>query len=102
MFASHSAAIYEFLKEQALVDVAQLDELNEEHKATGKPLADLVVNLGLIEKPELLQRIADHLGYDFLREVPAQFSGEAIAALNGQLARDYGVMPLQINERGVD
>ena len=50
MFPSHSPAIYEFLKEQRLVDPAQLDELNEEHKATGKPLADVVVDLGLVER----------------------------------------------------
>src|SRR3712207_7823775 len=51
---------------RSLVEPAQLDALNEEHKATGKPLADVVVDLGIIEKEELLQRIANHLGYDFL------------------------------------
>jgi type IV pilus assembly protein PilB len=102
MFPSHSPAIYEFLKEQRLVDVQQLDALNEEHKATGKPLADVVVDLGIVEKEELLQRIALHLGYDFLRELPVQVPGEAIAAVNGKLARDYGVMPLRADEQNVD
>jgi type IV pilus assembly protein PilB len=102
MFPSHSPAIYEFLKEHRLVDPAQLDELNEEHKATGKPLADVVVDLGLVEKDELLRRIADHLGYDYLRELPVQFPGEAIAALTGKLARDYGVMPLRADEQNID
>ncbi|MSU22915.1 MAG: type II secretion system protein GspE [Opitutus sp.] len=102
MFPAHSPAIYEFLREQRLVGPAQLDELNEEHKATGKPLADVVVDLGYIEKSELLRRIAEHLGYDFLGELPAQFPGEAIAAITGKLARDYGVMPLQADEQNVD
>ena len=102
MFASHSTAIYEFLKEQRLVAAEQLEALNEEHKATGKPLADVVVDLGIIEKEELLQRIALHLGYDYLRELPVQFSGEAIAAVNGKLARDYGVMPLQADPQNID
>jgi type IV pilus assembly protein PilB len=102
MFASHSPAIYDFLKEQRLVPPDQLDELNEEHKATGKSLADVVVDLGLIEKSELLRRIADHLGYDFVPELPAQFPGEAIAALTGKLARDYGVMPLQAEGQNID
>ncbi len=102
MFPSHSPAIYEFLKEQRLVDDQQLDALNEEHKATGKPLADVVVDLGLVEKEELLQRIALHLGYDYLRELPVQFSGEAIAAVNGKLARDYGVMPLRADDQSVE
>src|SRR3954462_706128 len=102
MFATHSSAIYEFLKEQRLVPPAQLDELNEEHKATGKPLADVVVDLGIIEKSELLRRIAEHLGYDYLPELPVQFSGDAIAALTGKLARDYGVMPLNADEQNID
>jgi type IV pilus assembly protein PilB len=102
MFPSHSPAIYEFLKEQKLVGPAQLDELNEEHKATGKPLADVVVDLGIVEKDELLRRIAEHLGYDFLAELPVQFPGDAIAALTGKLARDYGVMPLRADEQSID
>src|SRR5437868_12139545 len=102
MFASHSSAIYEFLKEQRLVEPTQLDELNEEHKATGKPLADVVVDLGIVEKQDLLRRIADHLGYDFLGELPVQFPGEAIAAVTGKLARDYGVMPLNADEQNID
>ena len=102
MFPSHSPAIYEFLKEHRLVEPAQLDELNEEHKATGKPLADVVVDLGIIEKSVLLHRIAEHLGYDYLSELPVQFPGEAIAALTGKLARDYGVMPLGADEQNID
>src|SRR4051812_23956486 len=102
MFPSHSPAIYEFLKEQKLVASEQLNELNEEHKATGKPLADVVVDLGVVDKHELLRRIAEHLGYDFLRELPVQFPGDAIAAVTGKLARDYGVMPLHADERSID
>jgi type IV pilus assembly protein PilB len=102
MFPSHSPAIYEFLKEQRLVEPAQLDELNEEHKATGKPLADVVIDLGIVEKDELLRRIAHHLGYDFVAELPVQFSGDAIASLTGKLARDYGVMPLRADAQNID
>ncbi len=102
MFPAHSPAIYEFLREQRLVELDQLDELNEEHKATGKPLADVVVDLGIVERSELLRRIADHLGCDYLDELPVQFPGEAIAAITGKLARDYGVMPLRADDQSVD
>ncbi len=102
MFPSHSPAIFDFLREQKLVPADQLEELNEEHKATGKPLADVVVDLGIIEKADLLGRIADHLGYEFLGELPAQFPGEAIAAVTGKLARDYGVMPLRADGQSID
>jgi type IV pilus assembly protein PilB len=102
MFPSHSPAIYEFLREQRLVGLPRLDALNEEHRATGKPLADIVVDLGVIAKPELLRRIADQLGVDFLGELPAQFPAEAVAALPGPLARTYGVMPLRADDESID
>ncbi len=102
MFSSHSAALYEFLRDQRIVAPTQLDELNEEHKATGKPLADVVIDLGIIEKSALLRQIAGHLGYDYVAELPVQFPGEAIAAVTGGLARDYGVMPLSADEQTID
>ena len=102
MFPTHSPALYEFLREQRLVAPAQLDELNEEHKATGKPLADVVVDVGLIEKSALLERIALHFGHEYLPDMPAQFPGDAIAALTGKLARDYAVMPLRVDATSID
>jgi type IV pilus assembly protein PilB len=50
----------------------------------------------------LLRRIAAHLGYDYVPELPVQFPGEAIASLTGKLARDYGVMPLRADEQSID
>ena len=41
MFESHSQAILELCRDHHLVAPATLDDLNEEHKATGKPIADL-------------------------------------------------------------
>jgi type IV pilus assembly protein PilB len=102
MFQGHSQAIYEFLRDHHLVPQGQLDELNEEHKATGKPLADVVVDLGILDKSQLLRRIADHLGYEYLSELPVQFDGDALAAITGKLARDYGVMPLRADSQNID
>jgi type IV pilus assembly protein PilB len=102
MFLAHSPALYDFLREQRIVGPEQLEELNAEHKATGKPLADVVVDLGLIEKPALLARIAAHFGHEYLPDMPAQFPGDAIAALTGKLARDYSVMPLRVDAGSID
>jgi type IV pilus assembly protein PilB len=42
------------------------------------------------------------LGYEYLSELPVQFPGEAIAAITGKLARDYGVMPLSADQQNID
>lgn len=94
MFASRSSAVYEFLKEQRLLGLPQLDALNEEHQATGRPLADLVLDLGSIGRADLLRSLASYLNWPYLAALPAGIPGEAIAAVPGRLAHDYGVLPL--------
>lgn len=102
MFESHSQAIYEFLRERRLVEPAQLDELNEEHKATGKPLADVVLDLGLLDRDALLRQLADHLGCAYIADVPSSISGDLTALISGSLARDYGVIPFRADAQMID
>jgi type IV pilus assembly protein PilB len=102
MFACHSNAIYELLKEQKLLTPVELEASNEEHKATGKPLADVLIDFGLVDKTDLLRRVAAHLGCVFLHELPAEIPGDVLAAVSGKLARDYGVMPLRADGRNIE
>jgi type IV pilus assembly protein PilB len=94
MFEGHDQAVFELLEEQRVLARSQLDLAREEHERSGKPLADLVVELGLVERPDLLRAVAQHLGADFASELPAQLPGDALALVEGGLARTYGVAPL--------
>jgi type IV pilus assembly protein PilB len=102
MFESHSQAIYELLRDQRVIEAAQLEEFNEEHKATGKALADVVIDLGLVEKDDLLRRLAEHLGCEFVPEPPLSVPAEVAAALPARLARSYGVIPLRLEPQRAD
>jgi type IV pilus assembly protein PilB len=101
MFQSHDHAILEICREKHLVPANSLDDLNDEHKATGKPLADLIVEMGFVTKPVLLQTVADHLGLPFMEELPA-IAGEVISLVEGHHARDYGIMPLRVEGQSID
>jgi type IV pilus assembly protein PilB len=102
MFESHNQAVYELLRDRQLVEPAQLEALQEEHKVVGQPLADLAIDLGLIEKNALLGIVAQSLGWIFLAEPPAAFAAETIALLPANLARTYGVMPLRADAQSID
>ncbi|HEY0945574.1 MAG TPA: type II secretion system ATPase GspE [Opitutaceae bacterium] len=102
MFESHHTAVLEFLRDQDLVPEAQLKDLNEEHKATGKPLADLVVELGYVERHTLLERLAGHLGWESARDLPNSLPPDAVALLQPGLARMYGVAPLRADPQSID
>ena len=95
MFESHSEAIYELLRDEDRVDSARLADLRQESRDTGKPLADAVINHGLVEKPVLLAKIARHLGCAYVADPPAALPDEVVGLLPGSLARAYGVIPLR-------
>ncbi len=102
MFESHSQAILEICRDKNLIDAASLRDLNEEHKATGKPAASLLVELGLVEKGALLAAVAENLGLRYLANPPTALTTEGAAAIQGSLARMYGVAPLSTSGQGIE
>ncbi|MFH1497857.1 MAG: ATPase, T2SS/T4P/T4SS family [Verrucomicrobiota bacterium] len=102
MFDSHSQAILDICRDKNLIDEASLRDLNEEHKATGKPTATLLVELGLVEKSKLLAVIAEHLGFRYLADPPSALTTEAAATIQPSLARMYGVVPLGTSGQSVE
>ncbi len=102
MFESHSQSILELCRDQQLVAPSTLNDLNEEHKATGKSLADLLVEMGILEKSVLLQKIAGQLGYEYLEGSPGEIPGDVIASVQGSLARMYGVVPIRMDSQSID
>ena len=93
MFEGHDQAICDLLAERRLVESALLQGAFDEHRARGRPLATLLLELGLLDKPALLRAVADHLGCDYAAELPATLPGDALALVGGGMAHTYGVAP---------
>ncbi|MDF3057440.1 MAG: pilB 2 [Rariglobus sp.] len=102
MFESHSQAILELCRDHHLVAPETLNDLNEEHKATGKPVADLLVEMGLVDRATLLRTIAAHLGCEYLEGHAGDIPNEVVNAVQGSLARMYGVVPLRVDAQSID
>ncbi len=101
MFEDHNDTVYEIISSAALLDKAQLDELNESHLHTGKSLADAVVDSGVVERSAILSAIAEYLGYDFLDEVPASIPEDVYSTMKANVARMYAVVPYKVSETSV-
>ena len=93
MFEGHDQTVFDLLAERRLVDPSSLQAAFEEHRTSGKPLAAMLLDLGLLDKPTLLRAVADHLGCDYAAELPATLPGDALAVVEGGMARTYGVTP---------
>ncbi len=101
MFEGHDQTVRDLLRERGLVEAVQLQAAFEEHIATGKSFAHVLLDLGLIEKSALLRAVAVHLGCDYAGDLPANLPGDALALLEGGLARTYGVIPLSFNSTAI-
>jgi type IV pilus assembly protein PilB len=102
MFESHSYTILELCRDQHLVPLGTLNDLNEEHKATGKSMATLLIEMGVLEKESLLLKIAEHLGFEYKTGVIGDITNEVAGAIQGNLARMYGVVPLRSDAYSID
>ena len=102
MFESHHQAVLEFLREKQLLETPQIKDVLDEHNATGKPLGNLVIDLGLVEKRRFFAELGAHLGCEVVSEVPSSLPPEAVALLQANLARMYGVVPLRADGTSVD
>ncbi|HWA87289.1 MAG TPA: type II secretion system ATPase GspE [Opitutus sp.] len=102
MFEAHSHAVYELLREQRLVGAEQLAAARDEHAATGRPLADVVLDLGLLDARTLLGKVAESLDCELVADIPTTLPGDAVGLLSGSVARNYGVIPLRSAAQSVD
>ncbi len=94
MFEGHDQAIFDLLAQRGLVEPAALHSAFAEHRSSGRPLARVLLDLGLLEKPALLHAVAEQTGCDCVEELPATLPGDTLALVEGGLARAYGVAPI--------
>jgi type IV pilus assembly protein PilB len=98
MFAGHNENLLALLRATDVVPAAPLREATDESQRTGRPLADVLLARGWIDRPALLRAVAAGLGFDYRAELPASLPGDVAALLDARLAHAYGVAPLAVDE----
>ncbi len=96
MFESHDQAIFDLCRELKLIAPADLEAANEEHKATGKSLTDVLIDLEHITREDLLKKISEHTGIPYLEDVPV-IPGEVVNCVDGEQARALGILPIRFD-----
>ena len=85
------------LKDSALLDDMQAEEIIQESTRTGKRVFDVIVDTGILDQATLLQTMADSLAtqvvnFKTLGEIPP----EAIAAVPADTAKAYQCVPVDL------
>ncbi|MEY3392187.1 MAG: hypothetical protein RLZZ322_1036 [Verrucomicrobiota bacterium] len=94
MFDDHSDLIRDIALEAGIVTPAQAEEVWESHQSTGKSFGECLIDVGLADRPAVLQAIADHLGAPFYAVVPADPGEALVKLLKPAQAHKYVVLPV--------
>lgn len=96
MFDDYNHILRELLIEANLFDDDQLVQLEEFYHNGEGALADQIIEAGLIDKPSLLQLIANSLAYEYVPDLPENLSTELKSSISGSVARNYGILPIDV------
>jgi type IV pilus assembly protein PilB len=91
-----SNPLLSLVKERGLMDDLQQEEVIQEQTRTGKPMIQVLQDLGFVDLYTLLQIEADHLGTDVVDVNDEDLTPEVISTIPASTARTYQCLPLAI------
>src|SRR3954469_15226318 len=89
-------ALLSIIKEKVLLDDLQIEEVDAEHTRTGKPVSQILVDMGLMDMPTQLSVIADQLGTEVVEPAEGDIPKEAVEAVTGDVARTHQCIPVNL------
>ena len=89
------------LREEHVLTADQAQEVLDEHERTGKPLRQVLLDLGLLTEAQLLEIIARMLGTRIARLRDFDIQLEVIKAVPVSIVRMYNVVPVEIGPQAV-
>ncbi len=93
--------LLELLVEQGFLTGEQMQEIAEEHAESGKPIRNIVVDLGLIDADSMLEAIAGYMGTTVVNLPALDIPPDVIHRVPASVARMYNVIPVSMTDSSV-
>jgi type IV pilus assembly protein PilB len=94
--------LLEQLVEQGYLTGEQMLDIVAEHGETGKPVRNMVVDRGLIERDALLEVIAGYMGTHVVNLPALDIPPDVIHRVPASVARMYNIVPVSMTDNSVE
>jgi type IV pilus assembly protein PilB len=91
-----SSPLLALIKERSLIDDLQFEEVVQEQARTGKPIGQILNDMGIVDTFTQLQVISEHLGTDIAEIKESELTPEIIQNIPAATARMYECVPLAL------
>jgi type IV pilus assembly protein PilB len=89
--------LLELVRANGLIDDLQYEEVVAEQQRTGKPVRQILADLGLVSLPALLRLVADQLGTEVVNIDEQAITPELLKNVPANAARTYQCFPVALN-----
>lgn len=89
-------ALLSLIKEKVLLDDLQIEAVEQEQTSTGKPVSQILVDMGLMDMATQLSVIAEQLGSEVVEPAESDIPKEAIEAVPADVARTHQCIPVNL------
>jgi adsorption protein B len=90
----------DLLLERRLISVEALKQALEQQQSDPRPLGSILVERGLVHEEEMVQVLGAQLQLKVREVDPYQVPKEVLATMPGDLARQFGVVPVAVRDNG--
>ncbi|MFN2476578.1 MAG: GspE/PulE family protein [Chthoniobacterales bacterium] len=96
----NNSQVAELLREQRILELAQIDDVLQEANLNGKTLAETMIANGFVNERGYYQTIADALGTEFI-ELHGEMTPEILRLIPSGLARLHRALPLGVSDNAI-
>ena len=97
----NNTQVTDLFVDQGLLDRSQVEDVLLEATENGKPIAEAIVNQGIVDEHGFYQTIADALGTELINVASLEIPPEILRLIPTGLARLHGALPVGLADNAI-
>ncbi|NQU41105.1 MAG: Flp pilus assembly complex ATPase component TadA [Lentisphaerae bacterium] len=99
--SQHIDPVLQLVAERTTLTDELAADITNEHETTGKPVRQILIDMGLLTEDQLLELFADYLGTKTINLPATDVPPDVVHCVPASVARMYNVVPIEVGPNSV-